>query len=629
VLVSGGLGGILAWLAALLATPRLLGAGAANPAIGLAIYVCLAAPLLLLLFLLAVTLFVGLASKRMSDEDREWLARAGGWVLIFVVMRGGLSILVFFGPLLWYLAKIQVMTAVGGLSGLVTLILGFGPQSGAKEKKRGEPLKPSEKAANVGLALAAPIFALSILVGLSALTSLLLRFLGYRLGIRWTDLPHPAHSLLGVVLQSPWWLVVGAWLGLLALGLLAGYFVDINRFSLHAAYRDRLIRAYLGASRKPGKRRPNPFTGFDDQDNLELRELVGNRPFHLVNVTLNLVHGEDLAVQDRKAESFTLSSLHCGYRGGYRSSNAYGMHKDGRVISLGTAVATSGAAASPNMGAHSSPVITFLLALFNVRLGWWLGNTGPAGAKSYKTAGPRLAPAALLSETFGLTDDTKPYVYLSDGGHFENLGLYEMVIRRCRHIVVSDGGQDAEFAFEDLGNALSKIRIDLGIPIEFYALPMRKRPDLRDKSYDPTTAEFPYFAVARIRYSCVDYLKKPGDLAARADEVDGWLLYVKPSLNGTEPADVFHYAKIHPTFPHESTGNQLYSEAQFESYRALGSHIFGQVAKLPPPPASPQPAPASPRPAPAPPQPAPASQLVKLFDAARAAAQAQARPQGG
>jgi hypothetical protein len=360
-----------------------------------------------------------------------------------------------------------------------------------------------------------------------------------------------------------------------------GFYIDINRFSLHAAYRDRLIRAYLGASRNYDERRPNPFTGFDEADNLEMRELRTNRrPFHLINAALNLVAGKNLAWQDRKAESFTFSALHSGsYCTGYRRSEHYGLHEDGKkAVSLGTALAISGAAASPNAGYHSSPVVTFLLALFNVRLGWWMGNPGPAGEKTYAKSGPRFAPRSLVAEAFGLTDDEHPYVYLSDGGHFENLGLYEMVLRRCRYIVVSDGGADGAYDFEDLGNALGKIRVDLGVPIDFDRLPMHAPVDLPGKSYDLVTGkpDFPYCAVARIRYSCVD---APDEEEERREEIDGWLIYLKPALNGTEPADVFHYAKLHPTFPHESTGNQLYSEAEFESYRALGSHVLNAMTK--------------------------------------------------
>ncbi|PYS07998.1 MAG: acyltransferase, partial [Acidobacteria bacterium] len=107
------------------------------------------------------------------------------------------------------------------------------------------------------------------------------------------------------------------------------------------------------------------------------------------------------------------------------------------------------------MGYYSSAFVTFLLALFNLRLGWWLGNPGPAGngkwrfgkrrLSTYDTAGPNFAARPIFAETLGLTDDKHPYVYLSDGGHFENLGLYEMVLRRCKMIVVSDGSADPDF----------------------------------------------------------------------------------------------------------------------------------------------------------------------------------------
>src|SRR6185295_9910671 len=155
-----------------------------------------------------------------------------------------------------------------------------------------------------------------------------------------------------------------------------GRFVNVNRFSLQAMYRNRLVRAYLGASNP--RRQPNLFTGFDPDDNLRLHELRDNRPFPVIGAALNLVAGQDLAWQQRKAECFTASPLHCGAaRLGYRRSQAFGGENG---ISLGTAVATSGAAANPNMGYHSSPAVTFIMTLFNARLGVWLGNPGPLGA---------------------------------------------------------------------------------------------------------------------------------------------------------------------------------------------------------------------------------------------------------
>jgi hypothetical protein len=294
------------------------------------------------------------------------------------------------------------------------------------------------------------------------------------------------------------------------------------------------------------------------------------RPLHVVNITLNLVAGKDLAWQDRKAVSFTVSPLHSGsYCVGYRNSKEYGLNtkkKTASAISLGTAAAISGAAASPNMGYYSSPPLTFLMTLFNVRLGWWLGNPGKAGAKTFRTPGPFFAPSALLDETLGRTDADHPYVYLSDGGHFENLGLYEMVLRRCHTIFVSDGSADPTFSFNDLGGAIAKIREDLGVPIVFDEIPIQAKPADLPTYSKQNIAGHKYCAIGRICYSCID-----------AGAEDGVLIYIKPTVYGTESADVYHYAKSSPDFPHESTGDQMYSETQFESYRMLGSHIVNEI----------------------------------------------------
>jgi hypothetical protein len=223
-------------------------------------------------------------------------------------------------------------------------------------------------------------------------------------------------------------------------------------------------------------------------------------------------------------------------------------------ISLGTAVAISGAAASPNMGYHSSPVVGFLMTLFNARLGWWLGNPGPPGRHTFKFSGPLLASRPLIAEALGLTDDQNKYVYLSDGGHFENLGLYEMVLRRCHIIVVSDAGQDGDFKFEDLGGAIRKIRIDFGIPIDF-------NDGVNIYSRNQNKMGY-YCAIGTIGYSCLD-----------GDGTDGILLYIKPTLYGEEPRDVYQYAQSNPAFPHDPTSDQWFEESQFESYRMLGSYI--------------------------------------------------------
>jgi hypothetical protein len=260
-----------------------------------------------------------------------------------------------------------------------------------------------------------------------------------------------------------------------------------------------------------------------------------------------------------------VTPLHCGsYQVGYRKTDGpegqrYGGQKG---ITLGGAVAVSGAAASPNMGYHSSPLVTFNLTLLNVRLGVWLGNPGPAGDKTFQLGYPHFSVGPIVAEAFGLTNDTSPYVYLSDGGHFENLGLYEMVLRRCHYVVVSDAGQDPECSFADLGDAVRKIRIDLGISIEFGSISIYPRCEDALQNQKGRNC-----AIGRICYSRVDGEGAP----------DGVLIYIKPACYGNEPRDIYEYFKTNKNFPHEGTKDQFFSESQFESYRMLGVHTMERL----------------------------------------------------
>jgi hypothetical protein len=353
-----------------------------------------------------------------------------------------------------------------------------------------------------------------------------------------------------------------------------GFYVNVNKFSLHAMYRSRLIRAYLAASRKEADRKPNAFTGFDPNDNFAMCDLRDQRPFHVINVALNLVGGKKLAWQQRKAESFTITPLHCGSAsicnntgadryGAYRPSTEFALHGSGKPISLGTAVTISGAAANPNMGYNSSPLLSFLMTFFNARLGAWLGN--PAKDK-WRESGPIYGVYFLALEAVGKTTDDRNFVNLSDGGHFENLGLYEMVLRRCGRIVVVDGSCDPEYGFEDLANAIRKIRIDMGISITIDLNPIRTKAD--------------HFTVGWIDYNSVDGV--PG----QAPIPDGKLIYMKAVLTNADltsnpsellPSDVRQYAEANPPFPHQSTSDQFFDESQFESYRRLGLHTADRL----------------------------------------------------
>ena len=453
--------------------------------------VILGVPWVIMAQLAAGIVFVGLTSDGSNaDADREWLGRAAGWLTACAIVWAILAFLVFAGGYFaqyaveWGYPKLVKTGGVAGVvSGLLTAFLGSSSKTPAKSSK-GDQNGATALALNVVLAVAGTVFAAILIVALSAALDQLLfaDALARKLQLLGNEVS--AHDIL------PWLMI-----GLVVTGVVAAIAsccVNVNRFSLHALYRNRLIRCYLGASNE--QRDPDRFSGFDFKDNVCVHELWPPMPcgktnsfslFHVVNIALNVVSTKRLAWQERKAESFTVTPRHCGSAIlGYRQSEIYGGASDGG-LSLGTAMAISGAAVSSNMGYHSSPSISLLLTLFNVRLGWWLGNPGEAGEKekTYQAEGPRLAARPLLSEAFGLTTDASPYVYLSDGGHFENLGLYEMVRRRCRLIVLVDAGCDPDFAFEDLGNAVRKIYIDLGIRVTFNDLDrLKNRPSAKSLS---------------------------------------------------------------------------------------------------------------------------------------------------
>jgi hypothetical protein len=500
--------------------------------------------------LLGKTLFIAFSSiaeggakypSELGDADREWWARWSGWVLLASLLWIAAGALVFLGPMVLYniWARISTVLAAGGLGTMISMLA-----RGETPIGQSQPDKPRGGWRSVVTAIAVPLFCVALLLIVSVETQELF----WVLPTDWTG----AEGAFPAPFRGFTLFLCAAIAALFFFGWLAGRFVNVNRFSLQGTYRNRLVRSYLGASNR--KRRPNLFTGFDLRDNLRLHALRGNRPFPLINMALNLVAGEDLAWQQRKAESFTATPLHCGNgRLGYRRSQLYGGPQG---ISLGTAVATSGAAANPNMGAASSPALGFIMTVFNVRLGIWLGNPGPRGAKTYTRGGPTNSAAQILDEALGFTDANHPYINLSDGGHFENLALYEQVRRRCRFIVIGDAGCDPSFAYDDLGNAIRKIRIDFGISIDFSG-----RINIFPKNLDQVNPAARYCAVGTIHYSDVD----------GPDAQDGTLIYIKPAIcGGTESYDVYNYARSSQRFPHEPTSDQWFSESQFESYRALG-----------------------------------------------------------
>jgi hypothetical protein len=337
------------------------------------------------------------------------------------------------------------------------------------------------------------------------------------------------------------------------------WLTDPNYLSLHTFYRARLVRAYLGASNEA--RLTSEITESVDGDDLPLADLVSESrpaPYHLINTTLNLVAGRDLATAQRSAAVFTLSPEHCGsLRTGYRPTQAY----MGGRLTLGTALAVSGAAASPNMGSKTtSAALAMLMALLNVRLGFWAPN--PAKER-WKVPRPRLWPFYVLREFLSQTNDLSSYCYLTDGGHFDNTGLYSLVQRGCRFVFLVDCGADPGPCFSDLGDVIRRCRIDFRAEIT-----LSVNEFLRPKD-QPLSAV--HYVVGEVQYDR-EHARQLG-WGDDTDPLDrkGVIVWLKPSLMGLDPAEVRQYALENTVFPQQTTGDQWFDEAQFESYRRLGA----------------------------------------------------------
>jgi hypothetical protein len=342
--------------------------------------------------------------------------------------------------------------------------------------------------------------------------------------------------------------------------LFAIFCFDPAQVSMHSFYRNRLCRAYLGASNPDagGSSENNRQTDVRLRDDIELRRLSpqgAERPIHLVCCAANDVGGDHLGNLSRGARSAVLSKF------GFAIGNYWHAWEDkGETLGLASAITASAAAFNSNMGSLSMRLgagVTFMCTALNLRLGLWLGHP-----LSDDVGVPTWTPGRLfLKEMFGLTKSglrppppdsprhpVAEYVHLSDGGHFENLALYELVRRHCRYIIVSDCGADPQVAFDDFGNAVRRIREDFGVEIDIDLSPLKKNADRLSKQH---------VAVGTISYDKRD---------------TGVLLYLKPTLTGDEPGDIAQYKTRNEDFPHESTGDQFYDEAQWESYRRLGEH---------------------------------------------------------
>jgi hypothetical protein len=506
---------------------------------------------------LSIVVFIGLLGRDAPDWTREWWTRYGAWI----AMIGAGSLLLTAAAVLapWAILRIAHLewkTVTGALAWIGSVISGL---LAGKSSKTGEGngSKTLEIVARAGGFL---FIVGAVSLGSTVVYLILTESLG-------SDTATYAQNLQ-MISANP---------KLIAVLILTAFFAwvcsnrfDLNTFGLNQFYRNRLVRCYLGATRwEPGKRKPHPFTGFDKNDDLFLSDLqtvgLGNGhtagenfckerfrgPFPIINCTLNLGGSSDLEVHTRQGASFMVTPL---FAGASRKKVGYAPTLNPQQLTfaggvrLGEAISVSGAAASPNMGYNTSPLVSFLLTLFNVRLAWWFPN--PASERFWdKDRAPSGSGIYLASELLGLANENRGFVNVSDGGHFENLGVYELIRRKARVIIACDAECDQDLSFGSLGNLVRICETDFGAQIDLDVTSIRKESNKMSRAH---------CAVGKITYS---------------NGTQGYLIYLKASITGDEDIGVEEYRSGHPTFPHESTSNQFYREDQFEAYRRLGHHI--------------------------------------------------------
>lgn len=354
-----------------------------------------------------------------------------------------------------------------------------------------------------------------------------------------------------------------------------GFHVNINFASLGRMYRDRLMEAFLPDT---GSIEKNKWGEANDSDSKLLADMCKEpegkirRPYHLINTNVILTNSEDARYRNRGGDSFILSPLFCG-------SNATGFDKTERFMkkrdhqkggmTLATAMAISGAAVNPHTGVAGKgptrrPLVSMLMTIFNLRLGAWVSN--PKSDGFYQPMN-YFRPGLCSLLGFGY-DEKKPLLELTDGGHFENLGLYELVKRRVGTIIVSDAAVDKDFKFGDLANAIEKVRTDFGVSIRFEPENDHLNRLLSGTVANGKLSERYEFAAKGYIQGTIKYPQTINDEA-----FEGKIFLLKTTMIKDLPADLYSYKAQHEDFPDQPTTDQFFDEKQFEAYRELGYRI--------------------------------------------------------
>jgi hypothetical protein len=367
---------------------------------------------------------------------------------------------------------------------------------------------------------------------------------------------------------SPWQVPLVAGFAFLLLLLLGQ--INANYLSAHYFFRDRAADAFLRTEVD------DPYTGqvsmpHEDRDRL-ISHIVQDdcsAPYHIIQTTLNLAGSWFLQYKDRKSQPFILSKEYCGSEiTGYVSTWAY----RGNSTKYSQAVALSGAAVSSGLGFLTFFAQSFVTTLFNLRLGLWMDN--PRQYEKQKP--PRNLEskvswlAYLWDEMCGRINERRKLVNLTDGAHTDdNIGLYPLFQRRCRFILAGDAGEDPQGKCESLMAVLRQVKIDFGVEVDIDVESLK--PGSFDREEKTSTESQSHFAIGKITYPPTPDHPK---------ELEGWLIYFRPSVVKGDPASILKYWQRYPLdFPHPSTADQFFDEEQFEIQRLLGEWTVASTLK--------------------------------------------------
>ncbi|MCX6142368.1 MAG: patatin-like phospholipase family protein [Ignavibacteriales bacterium] len=342
----------------------------------------------------------------------------------------------------------------------------------------------------------------------------------------------------------------------------SGLFANPNLLTLHRFYRDRLSGAFLRTvSRKSTRIRLRKWIGEKDG------QCNPQSPYPLINTCLNVL-GKGKHIGAKTSDYFLLSPLYCGSELTDYISTAKSYFYS--RMSFATATAISGAAVNPEMGQRTNKVVAFFMTLFNLQLGYWTRNPKARSEFPFDWW-PYYYILQLLSKTHA----ERRRVNISDGGHIENLGVFELLRRESKLIIAVDAGADPTYGFSDLRNLVVRARNDLGVVIKFRD---GCQPEDCIKPKPSIGFSSSQFAIADVSYLPEKQKRTP---------YNGLLVYVKSSMKApSEFRDVaetdpeyksFYYKMYHPRFPHESTADQFFDTAQWEAYFRLGQYIAGDL----------------------------------------------------